>query len=124
VIAPIPYQSSWWLQNLVMEVFYNFIYITVMLVLPYLLEVNRISTKAVSLPLVPLFLLKAPLDTCTFNPAIVYALWYVNHCTALFSGFSVLPSERIIGPILGAVLAGVFCNIYFPDDPNSWARRK
>ena len=124
IIAPIPYQSSWWLQNLIVEIIFNFIYITVLLVVPYLLEINRITTKIVSLPLVPLFLLKAPLDTCTFNPAIIYGLWYVNNCTSLLSGFSSLQSERIIGPIIGAILSGIFCNIYFPDDPNSWSRKR
>lgn len=124
VVQPLQYQSTWWIQNLLMEIVVNFIYITILLVLPYIFEINRITTKLVSLPIVPLLLLKAPFDTATFNPAIIYALWYVNSCSSLYSNFSTLPLERIIGPILGALFAGIFCNRYFPDDPNSWTRKK
>jgi hypothetical protein len=124
VVQPLTYQSAWWLNNLLLEIVANFLYITILLVLPYILEINRITTKLVAVPIIPLLLLKAPFDTCTFNPAIVYALWYVNSCSSLFTNFSSLPVERIVGPILGALFAGIFCSRYFPDDPNSWTRKK
>lgn len=124
IIQPLPYHTSWWMQNLIVEIVMNFAFVSLLLIVPYILEINRITTKLVSLPIVPLFLIKAPLDTCTFNPAITYALWYVNHCSSLTHNFVSLPLERIIGPLLGALFAGIFCNIYFPDDPNSWMRKK
>ena len=121
VIQPLPYVSTWWLPSIVVEVLINFVYITILLVLPYILEINRITTKLVSLPVIPLLLC---FHASTFSPAIVYALWYVNNCSSIFMNFNSLPLERIIGPILGAIFAGVFCNRYFPDDPSSWTRKK
>jgi hypothetical protein len=94
------------------------------LVLPHLLDINGITSKLISLPIIPLFFIKTPLETSTFNPAIVYALWYVNNCTSLVAGFASLQAERIVGPLLGSVMAAMVCNEYFPVDSNSYSRRK
>lgn len=69
---------------------------------------------------------------CSFNPAAVYALWYVNRnsittptnilaSTSAYNN-SQIPIDHIIAPMIGAVLAGLLCNYYFPDNPACWKR--
>lgn len=115
------FDNSWRVGNLLTEVLVNFLYSSIVLVLPYILEINRIRKELLSIPILPLFFLKFPYETSTFNPTIIYALWFVNS----YTGSKIaLPTERLIGPILGAILAGLFCNKYFPDDASSWSRKK
>ena len=118
MFSPLPYGESWWISNLIYEILFNFIYITVILVVPHLMEINRINKKCLSLPMLPFLL-----NSSTFNPAILYGLWYVQGCSFI-ENVGTLPIERIAGPIIAAILAGVFCNIYFPDNPASWVRKR
>jgi putative flippase GtrA len=65
---------------------------------------------------------------CTFNPSVVYAMWYVNrvYSGGMYSYYdlpSVLQLLHIVAPFLGAVAAGLFCNYLFADSPTSWRRR-
>ena len=102
------------------EIISNFFYCTLILVLPYLLDINRLSRAWINIPFLPL---SAFHPAVTFNPGIAYGLWFVQNCSLLKSVTS-LPMERIIGPFVGAVLASVLCNLYFPDDPTSWTRKR
>jgi hypothetical protein len=68
------------------------------------------------------------------NPTSLYSLWYlqnkmeasgipaiqVDECD--FVDTHLLQVEHLIGPILGALLAGFICLKLFPDDPSSWKR--
>ena len=60
----------------------------------------------------------APNASVTYNPAAVYALWYLGS-----PNWNDLQIEHIIGPLLGGYLAGQICLYYFPDDPQSWKNR-
>lgn len=111
--------------GLLIEAFAVFAYVLITLVLPELIEVNKLNHQLLSVVLFPLLLLRNDGSWCTFNPAIVYALWYVNRATSgsLYDVPSVLQLLHIVAPFLGAVLAGLFCNYMFPDSPSSWKRR-
>lgn len=128
MFEPIVYShhDSSWLAGLLIEIFVVFMYIVTIIVLPPILEVNKLNSRLLSIPTLPLFLFcRAPDKTITFNPAAVYALWYVNRNVSGSNGsgaFNPLQLEHLIGPILGAILAGLFCNYAFPDDPTTWIR--
>lgn len=107
-----------------MELVVSFAYCLILLVVPHLFEVNRVSTKLVALTMLPVFLIKAPVFCSTLNPSIIYGLWYLHNSSSLLNIMNTLPFEHIVGPILGAVLAGLVCNVYFPDDPKSWTRSR
>lgn len=102
-----------------MEITANYIYCMALLVLPYIFEANRVSTKLVSLALLPVLTLNA-----AFNPALAYALWFLNHSHTISAISSTLPSLRIAAPLVGAMLAGLTCSVFFPDDAKSWSRSK
>lgn len=116
ILRPVVFPSAHWASTLLLEAGLSFAYCMLLLVLPYILDVNRISSKLVNLPLLPLLL-----SASTLNPSLVYGLWYLHHCSSFFS-LQALPLERLAGPILGGMAAGLVCNVYFPDDPRSWAR--
>ena len=129
MFQPIVYShhDSAWLTGLIMEIFVVFLYIVTIIVLPAILEVNKLNSRLLSIPTLPLMLFcRAPDKTITFNPAAIYALWYVNrniyNSTTGTGVFNPLQLEHLIGPIIGAVLAGLFCNYAFPDDPTTWIR--
>ncbi len=116
---PIFYKSSHWFLGLIVEIVSVAIYTLVVLVLPDIFEINDISKSLISLPLIPVMLLAGGV---TFNPSSVYALWFV-HGSENPAGFTSFQVERLIGPILGSILAGVVCTQYFPDDRNSWKKK-
>jgi len=122
VYDPIFYQPTWWVENLAFESLWNFFYVLIMLTAPYLLQVNRINKIFLSLPLIPLFFLASPAQTSSFNPAIVYAFWFIKGCSSLYMNSSTIPIDRIVGPLIGAIIAAVVSNMYFPDDAASWKR--
>lgn len=118
--------------GLIIEVVVVFMYIVTVVILPDLLEVNKLNSRLVSLPTLPLiWLARAPNKSITFNPAVVYALWYVNRevfpssTSSLLSvpGAFPLQFEHLVGPVVAAILAGLFCNYVFPDDPSCWVRK-
>lgn len=116
--------------GLLVEAFAVFAYVLMTLVLPELIEVNKLNQQLLSVALFPLVLLRNNGSWCTFNPAIVYALWYVNRTASVPGSLYDVPSVpsmlqllHIVAPFLGAVLAGLFCNYMFPDSPSSWKRR-
>lgn len=104
----------------VTEVVYNFLYTVVILILPHVLEVNRMSSLWINLPISSLFVFSAK---STYNPAIVYGLWYIQSCS-VYKNVGDLPIERVVVPLAAAIIAGLFCNIFFPEDPTSWIRKK
>lgn len=104
------------------ESLWNFFYVLIILTVPYIIEVNRVNKCFLSLPVAPFLLCTSPLQTSTFNPAIVYALWFLRGCSSMYMNVTALQIDRIMGPLLGAVFAAVICNLYFPDDANSWKR--
>ena len=97
------------------------LYICTIVAIPELLEVNRLPAYLVSLPIIIVMLIKVPDRGSTFNPAALYALWYVNGQS---SGQWNFQAEHLIGPILGAIVAGVICVKLFPDDPTSWKKSR
>ncbi|RYY89649.1 hypothetical protein EON63_00285 [archaeon] len=122
VFTPIDYTNSSSFSGLIYEILLSFCYCLVLLVLPYIFDTNRSHRYIISLPILPLLFIRTPAHTSTLNPSVVYALWYINNCASLVNYSRSLPWDRILGPILGAVLAGIVCNVYFPDDPKSWTR--
>lgn len=94
-------------------------YICTIVAIPELLEVNRLPAYLVSVPIVLLMMIGVPNRGSLFNPAALYALSYVNGQT---SGLWNFQAEHLIGPILGAIAAGLLCSKLFPDDPGSWRK--
>ena len=105
------------LNGLVIETFLNCVYCLAIMVLPELLHVNKLSVRLLSIPLLPFMFIYASNATVTYNPAAVYALWYLGS-----SNWKELQIEHIIGPLLGAYIAGRICLYYFPDDPQCWKK--
>jgi hypothetical protein len=70
-------------------------------------------------------MMRVPDKTSTFSPAANYALWCVSGNAMSMKKFSreSLQVEHIIGPLLGAIVAGYICIKLFPDDPTSWKRK-
>ena len=132
MFQPVVYdQTKPWL-GLLVEVVAVFLYIVVVLVLPDILQVNKLNSRLLSLPTLPLmWMFRAPNQTVTFNPAAVYALWYVNRNFgaavslrgAITEAANPLQLEHLVGPLLASVLAGLLVNYAFPDDSSSWIRR-
>ena len=102
---------------LITETVANFFYATVILVLPYVLDVNRLHGWYSNIPLLPLL----SISVSTFNPAILFGLWALN-TNVLANNDCPLSITRIAGSCLGGLFAGWFCSNYFPDDPSSWTR--
>jgi hypothetical protein len=102
------------------------IYITIILVAPELIAVNRLNSNILSILLFPVMFVHSNGCWSSFSPAIVYALWFVNRDPA--SGYAELMSslrlEHIIVPFIGSILAGLFCNMMFADSVNTWKRRE
>ena len=119
VFEPVTYDSAHWLEGMLFESAVVCVYICTVIGVPDLLEVNRLPAYLLSLPIIPMMLVKVPDRGSTFNPAAVYALWYVNGNT---SGPWSFQPEHIIGPVLGSVAAGIICGRIFPDDPGSWKK--
>jgi glycerol uptake facilitator-like aquaporin len=95
------------------------LYICFVIVVPELLDVNRMSRSLLSIPIIPIMLLRVPDRGSAFNPAAQYALWYVY---GRLTGEWYLQLEHIVAPIVGAVAAGLICSKFFPDDPTSWRK--
>ena len=104
------------------EIFVVCIFNCIIIALPEILVVNKLSDSWLSVPMIPLMLMAAPNKTAIFSPAALYALRYVNGSMGN-SVCSPVQVEHFIGPIIGAVLAGFICLRLFPDDPKSWIRR-
>ena len=119
VFEPINYDSNFWLQGLIKESIVTCAYICIIVALPELLEVNRLPGYLVSFPIILLMLINTPDRGSMFNPAAMYALWCVNGLT---TGQWIFQAEHLIGPILGAITAGIICSKLFPDDPSSWRK--
>jgi hypothetical protein len=74
----------------------------------------------------PIFFIGIPNLSCTLNPSAIYSLWYINRYNN--SGGNKLLNndlqlEHILGPIIGAIMSGLFCNLFFPDDKKAWKRK-
>lgn len=119
VFEPVSYDPQFWLQNLIKESVVTCVYICVTVALPELLEVNRLPSYLISVPILILSTVNVPDKGSMFNPAALYALWYVHGQT---SGQWNFQAEHFIGPIFGAIAAGTICSKIFPDDPGSWRK--
>lgn len=117
VLRPLVFPSHNVFMTFFIETANHFFYCLILLVLPYLFDINRINSKWILLPLLPILIV----PYCTLNPGLTYALWYLRNCCILINA-RILHMERIAGAIAGAVLAGWVCNVYFPDDPKAWTR--
>jgi hypothetical protein len=128
VFHPVVFNAAALNTGVLVEAFAVFCYVLIVIVLPELIEVNKLNPKFLSLVLFPFMFLRNNGNWCTFNPSVVYALWYVNrvYSGGMYSYYD-LPSAlqllHIVAPFLGAVAAGLFCNYLFADSPTSWRRR-
>jgi hypothetical protein len=120
VYSPITYDQTWWVTGSLTEIFCNFIYIIAVVILPEIFEVNRLKSIWVNLPMIPLFWFSFQ---STYNPAVVYGLWYIQSCS-LYKNVGNLPVERILIPLVASILVGIFVNMYFPEDPSCWIKKK
>lgn len=114
---PIYCNSESTVSVLISESVSNFVLAAVLLVLPYVLEVNCLSVQYTNVLLVPLFVLSGS----SFNPSLTFGLWALNS-SILTANACTLNVLRISGSCFGALLAGWFCSNYFPDDASSWTR--
>ena len=137
--------------NLITEVLVVFVYVTIVLVLPDLLEANKASPKWLTIPLIgPVLMMKSAF----LNPSAVYSLWYVNHSVSTWSPLRyatllsttlklksaadvatttatsaaaaapVFPQlDYMVVSLLAALAAGLFVKFTFPED-GSWQRKK
>lgn len=83
------------------------------LALPELLIVNKLSASFLSIPIIPLMLVQvAGGQGSTFNPAAIYALGYIYH--------GKLPPLQaiyhLVAIVVGSIAAGLVCLKFFPDD--------
>mmetsp|Transcript_14638 Transcript_14638/g.24230 ORF Transcript_14638/g.24230 Transcript_14638/m.24230 type:complete len:284 (-) Transcript_14638:1106-1957(-) len=147
VVGQFTFQGSTMGLGLLVDVLAVFAYVVMVIILPELLAVNRLNSKILSASLVPMMFVRRSSSWCVFNPSVIYALWYLNRVlpesfadsgssisgsswwwwsssTGSLSGWTAystgLPVAYIIGPLVGAILAGMFCNYTFPDNNSSW----
>jgi len=97
----------------------NTIYICMLLVLPYLLETNRLSRKLVSIAVLPIFFL----SHSNFSPAQAFSLWFLSFSLTAENTCNVSVT-RFVTPLAASILASWICQVYFPDDPPSWTRSR
>lgn len=126
VLMPVSYESSGtnWVYATILEAIVVCIYICITIILPELLEVNKLSkwsSTLLSIPAVLLSLISVPNHGSTFHPSAIYALWYVNG-KANFRASDV-QAEHLLGSIIGAVIAGLFISYLCPDDPSCWKKK-
>ena len=132
VFDPIVYKADKFIfPKLIIEVLVVFIYNVMIIILPELLTVNKLSPNLISFVAVPLSLI----SNTTFHPAALFVLWYVSnghewtiwpHMIEKSNVISIssepLQLEYLLSPLLASLLAGLFCNKFFPDDPKAWRR--
>jgi hypothetical protein len=117
IMNPVYCSSESTVSVLIIEFVSNFVLAAVLLVLPYVLEVNRLSEQYINILLLPLFMLSGS----SFNPSLIFGLWALNS-SILTVNSCALNVLRISGSCFGALVAGWFCGNYFPDDASSWTR--
>ena len=103
------------------EALATFLVTVMILVVPEMLAVNKLNPKMLSVLMFPIMFLHYNAQWCNFNPSVAYALWYVNRTS--YDIPSLVQWLNVVAPCLGAVAAGLFCNVFFPDHPSSWTRR-
>lgn len=120
VFMPEIYSEAAWIEAFVREVLVNFLFVSFYLVVPEMLEVNGFTRKWMTLFTLPFAFIGVSDKGSTFSPAINYALWYVTHESSKLS--VQMQTEHLAGPLVGALLAGLLCAKFFPDDP-FWRRK-
>lgn len=133
------------------------IYCVIVVVVPEILKVNRLSSYWLEMLVFPFFLSSLSYHQASFSPAAIYALWYVSSssrvsgvescvssinansnvtnvftesASSIFQRFkdlqlnslTGLDAGRVLGPMIGAIFAGLICAKYFPDDAKSWKK--
>jgi len=119
--APLVYQHNL-IYSFAVEILMVCVYVCIVLGLPELLMVNKLNSRLINIPILPLMLVGIPDKGTSFNPAVVYALWYINEGN--LHTYQNLQFERIVAPIVGAVVGGIICRKFIPDDPSSWKRKR
>lgn len=77
VFEPITYDRRSWFYTLLVETTLVCVYSTIIIALPEILIVNKLPLKFLSIPIIPLMFIGVPDSGCSFNPAAVYAMWFV-----------------------------------------------
>lgn len=114
-----------WFMHFFFEIVLNSFFCFCFVVVKEILILNKFREEWLSILIFPLYYI-VTIDECpTFNPAALYALWYVNIVSTgtapdNFQQTSQIQIEHILGPVLGAIFTGLFCLRFFPDDPASW----
>lgn len=111
------FDGSSWIRGIVSETVIAFTFVIILLIAPEFLEVNKISRYFVSLLVLPVMILPICSHSSSFNPAALYALWYVN------GTINTLHVDHFIGSLVGAFGAGYLALVFFPDDHSAWIRR-
>jgi hypothetical protein len=117
---PLVYDGGNFFEGLLHETAAECIYVCMVIGLPELLAVNKLSTDLLSVLVLPLMFWRVPYQSSTLNPAALYALWYVEGKDAIPWK---LQFEHLIGPLAGSMLGGILCSRIIPDDSNSWRRK-
>lgn len=130
VFHPVVYHPVAFGMGVFLEAIAVFCYVLIVIVLPEIIEVNKLNPKFLSVIMFPIMFLRNNGNWCTFNPSVIYALWYVNRVNVggafSFANYalpSVMQLLHVVAPFVGAVAAGMFCNSVFADSPTSWRRR-
>mmetsp|Transcript_2251 Transcript_2251/g.4199 ORF Transcript_2251/g.4199 Transcript_2251/m.4199 type:complete len:265 (+) Transcript_2251:15-809(+) len=126
VIQPVQYpHERLSLIALVLETLLVTCFCVLLVVAKELLVLNKCKETWLSVLMLPLYAFVPVEQSPTFNPAALYALWYVHMVGSgtspdNFQKTSLIQIEHILGPVLGGILAGLVCLRFFPDDPSSW----
>jgi predicted MFS family arabinose efflux permease len=99
------------------------LYVCLMIVTPVVLETNGLTSKLLSIPALPLLFFGVPDRSSVFNPAVIFAMWFVNKFLHPGAVMSFMQAEHLVAPLLGAVIGGLLCTKWFPDDSKTWIRR-
>lgn len=63
------------------------------------------------------------MEASNSNETIILKLFRGQN-NAIMGFISIIHKEHIIGSIIGAILAGLLCTVYFPEDSTSWKSKK
>lgn len=115
VFMPLYNETPWSVPMFVLETALTTLYTVAVLVLPCLLQLNRMKRCWIGVVTLPLVLVPG----MCYHPAADYALWYVR--SKGFNNLEIL--QHIVGTVVGATCGGIVLSYYFPDDPKSWRRK-
>jgi len=118
VPEPIQYSDPddilWW-RILALEAGLTALFVLGFHVVPEILRLNgfRGSILIFTIFVLPLMHIGVPDQGAIFCPEYLYTLWYVKK---QHSPDATMQSAHLIGPVIGALVAGIFMSRYFPDN--------